>query len=194
MIHHFGSIHCSAMIEVPPKSPEAGRRERMAMEEAIRTDTSPRTGGVVDRTNAEHYLWGAGCDGWHLLSRQDLSVIQERMPIGSAEVRHYHRCARQVFFVLSGELEIELDGAHHRLATGQSLEIPPGVAHHTWNPGRLDAWFLVVSSPNTTGDREEVDRRDSTWPRDEEPLLETTRAASENRRRAGEAETGRLEI
>jgi mannose-6-phosphate isomerase-like protein (cupin superfamily) len=159
----------------------------MAMEEAKRSGASMGTGGVVDRSTAEHYVWGAGCDGWRHLSGQDLSVIQERMPSGSAEVRHLHRRARQVFFVLSGELEAELDGTHHRLATGQSLEIPPGVAHHTWNPGRIDASFLVISSPGTTGDREEVERRTSNSSFPEEPLAENPRVAPENRRRAGEA-------
>lgn len=159
----------------------------MAMEETSRSGESIGIGGVVDRSTAEYYVWGAGCDGWRHLSGQDLSVIQERMPPGSAEVRHLHRRARQVFFMLSGELEIELDGVHRRLATGQSLEIPPGVAHHTWNPGRLDAWFLVISSPSTKGDREEVDRRASSSSFPEEPLSENPRLAPENRRRAGEA-------
>jgi len=161
----------------------------MAKEVAMRSGTSPRTGCVVDRSNAEHYVWGAGCDGWRHLSGQDLSVIQERMPMGTAEVRHLHRRARQVFFILSGELEIELDGTHHRLVAGQSLEIPPGVAHHTWNPGRLDACFLVVSSPNTVGDRQEVDRRERGDALGGDPSLESTRLASENRRRSGETET-----
>ncbi len=31
---------------------------------------------IVDTLSAEHYLWGNGCDGWHLLKRDDLSVIE----------------------------------------------------------------------------------------------------------------------
>lgn len=160
----------------------------MAMEEGKRPVGGLGAGGVVDRTTAEYYAWGAGCDGWRHLSGQDLSVIQERMPPGSAEVRHFHQRARQVFFVLSGELEVELDGTHFRLATGQSLEIPPGSAHHTWNPGRMDVWFLVISSPNARDDRIEVERRASSMPVPDESLSENPRFPPENRRRAGEIE------
>lgn len=108
---------------------------------------------VVDRGNAEHYVWGGFCDGWRHLSRQDLSVIQERIPPGASEVRHRHAMARQVFFVLSGELGIELDDGIRRLRSEQSLEIPPGTAHRVANDGDADAWFLVISSPTTKGDR-----------------------------------------
>jgi len=110
----------------------------------------------VDRSNAEHYVWGGACDGWRHLSRQDLSVIHERIPPGAAEVRHLHRVARQLFFVLGGVLEIELDGVVHSLRPEQSLEIPPGAAHRVVNSGDVDAWFLVISSPTTKGDREEA--------------------------------------
>ena len=37
--------------------------------------------------NAEHYVWGEICDGWHLLKRDDISVIQEHVPAGGAELR-----------------------------------------------------------------------------------------------------------
>ena len=59
---------------------------------------------------AEHYQWGNGCDGWHLVNQPALSVIRERMPPGTAEVRHLHRNARQFFFVLSGTVHSERMG------------------------------------------------------------------------------------
>lgn len=111
---------------------------------------------IVDRTTAEHYVWGGGCDGWRHLSGQDLSVIHERMPPGTAEALHRHARARQLFFALRGGLRIEVDGELHDLAPEQSLEIPPNEAHRVLNPGPEDAWFLVVSSPTTRGDREDL--------------------------------------
>ena len=30
---------------------------------------------IVDRSSAEHYVWGGVCDGWHFVKRQDMSVI-----------------------------------------------------------------------------------------------------------------------
>lgn len=56
----------------------------------------------IDKANAEHYVWGGSNDGWHLVKRDEMSVIQERIVPGGAEVRHYHQRARQFFYVLSG--------------------------------------------------------------------------------------------
>jgi hypothetical protein len=41
--------------------------------------------------NAEHYIWGEGCDGWHLVQPDSLSVFQERMPPGCSEKMHLHQ-------------------------------------------------------------------------------------------------------
>jgi hypothetical protein len=50
------------------------------------------TGNIerIDIATAEHYVWGDVCDGWHLVKSPSLSVIQERVPPGGAEVKHYH--------------------------------------------------------------------------------------------------------
>ena len=108
---------------------------------------------IKNQSSAEHYRWGQVCDGWRLLDRSDLSVIQERMPPGAGEVRHYHQHARQLFYVLSGELLIELDERKFRLSIGDSLEVSPGAPHRVRNDARVDAAFLVVSAPTTQGDR-----------------------------------------
>jgi mannose-6-phosphate isomerase-like protein (cupin superfamily) len=38
-----------------------------------------------------------------LFNRQGVSVIQERVPAGCAEVMHYHQISRQILFILEGE-------------------------------------------------------------------------------------------
>ena len=109
--------------------------------------------GTVSTGNAEHYRWGLGCDGWHLLAGGDLSVIEERMPAGTCEVRHRHAQSRQFFYVLEGELALELDGVTHRLTAGHGLHVPPGAAHQARNDSAADVRMLVVSSPRSHGDR-----------------------------------------
>lgn len=78
------------------------------------------------------------------------------MPPGTAEVRHRHLRARQFFYVLAGQLELEVEGTRHRLEAGMGLEIAPGVAHEVGNRGAGDVMFLVVSQPPSHGDRELV--------------------------------------
>ncbi|WP_108263212.1 cupin domain-containing protein [Mangrovicoccus ximenensis] len=111
---------------------------------------------IIDRSNAEHYNWGAGCDGWILGGSPELSVIHERMPSGTAETRHVHGKARQVFFVLEGVLTMERGPETFRIGPQQSLEIPPGLAHRARNDGPDDVLFLVISAPAARGDRTEL--------------------------------------
>ncbi len=103
--------------------------------------------------NAEHYVWGGNCDGWVLAPSSDMMVIEERMPAGARERRHFHSIARQFFYVLSGELTMELEGVHHSIAAGSGIEIPPQARHQARNDSTADVRFLVVSSPSTRGDR-----------------------------------------
>jgi mannose-6-phosphate isomerase-like protein (cupin superfamily) len=112
---------------------------------------------VTDTANAEHYVWGEGCDGWHFLKSDALSVIHERVPPGGREVAHFHRRAQQVFVVLEGTATMLVDGVAHRIAAGQSLHLPAGVPHQFRNDSDRDVHFLVISAPTTRGDRENVE-------------------------------------
>jgi quercetin dioxygenase-like cupin family protein len=107
----------------------------------------------VSRANADHYVWGGTSDGWHLVRASALSVIEERMPPGAHEVRHRHAHSRQFFYVLSGTLTMEVEGARHRLEARTGLELPPGTAHQAINDTDDDVDFLVVSTPPSHGDR-----------------------------------------
>jgi quercetin dioxygenase-like cupin family protein len=105
---------------------------------------------------AEHYRWGGMSDGWHLLRRDELSVIRERVPPGGREVRHRHVHARQCFYVIDGIAGLEIDGERHTLGAGQGIHIPPGAAHQFRNESEADVHFLVVSAPKAHGDRENL--------------------------------------
>ncbi len=106
--------------------------------------------------NAEHYVWGDGCDGWHLLKSSGISVIQEKVPPGKSEIRHRHSKAEQFFYILSGEATIEAGESRTILRAGEGLHIPPGMPHQFKNESGGDVEFLVVSAPPSYGDRENL--------------------------------------
>jgi uncharacterized cupin superfamily protein len=107
----------------------------------------------TSHSTAEHYAWGTGCDGWHLLRTIGCSVIEERMPPGTREVRHWHARACQFFYVLAGTLTLELDGQRHLLGPRVGLEVARGVAHQALNETAEDVEFLVISTPPAQDDR-----------------------------------------
>ena len=107
----------------------------------------------ISRKNAPHYAWGDNCDGWHLLREPNLSVIEECVPPGASEVRHFHKNAQQFFFVLSGQAMMEADGERIPLSSGQGVAIPPGTRHQFRNHSEEPVRFLVISQPPSHGDR-----------------------------------------
>ena len=142
--------------------------------------TQPHTGNRPDGPNGEagvvvsrlhplkHYTWGDQCDGWNFVDQPGLSVKMERMPPHTAEQFHFHREARQFFFILKGTASFHFVGmgAATESVTGpaaverrivvnaeQGLEIPPGQHHRLLNEGDDDLEFLLCSQPSTAGDR-----------------------------------------
>lgn len=111
---------------------------------------------MISKENAEHYLWGDNCDGWHLVKSPTLSVIQECVPPGCAEVRHYHERSEQFFFVLSGIASLTVDGVMHRLEPQQGFHVPARIAHQLKNEHTENLSFVVTSTPPSHGDRVEI--------------------------------------
>jgi mannose-6-phosphate isomerase-like protein (cupin superfamily) len=108
---------------------------------------------MISKATAEHYTWGDGCDAWHLVKTPALSVIHERMPPGTAEVRHAHQAAHQFFFALEGTATLEIAGRRVVLHPQQGVEVPPGVPHQMRNESDTAIEFLVISQPPSHGDR-----------------------------------------
>ncbi len=112
---------------------------------------------VVSRKNADHYSWGSNCDGWHLLRNSKLSVIEERVPPGAGETHHYHQDAQQFFYVISGQVTVQIEDKTFHLAIGEGIFVKPGQPHQLMNAGEVDARFLVISAPPSHGDKIVVD-------------------------------------
>lgn len=107
----------------------------------------------INLTNAEHYIWGESCEGWHFLKREDASLIKERMPPGSSEQLHFHEKSRQFFYVLSGVASFFIENKNINVSPGEGLEIPPKIPHQIRNEGTEPLEFILFSYPTTRGDR-----------------------------------------
>ncbi len=129
-----------------PRSTEHGARASSAR-------TGLGTPRSVSRENAEHYRWGKDCDAWYLVNDEQLSVIEEFMPPGAAEIRHHHQKAQQFFYILSGEVLMEVEGETTLLRAGSGIRVLPGKHHQIRNPSSGAVRFLVISHPRSHGDR-----------------------------------------
>lgn len=106
--------------------------------------------------NGEHYKWGDQCDGWHLLNTNSLSVIQEKMPVGTFEQLHLHTYAQQLFYILSGVATFEIEGQIYVVNANESIHIPNGTKHCISNKGEEVLEFIVISEPKSHGDRQNL--------------------------------------
>ena len=61
--------------------------------------------------------------------------------------RHYHRVAENIYIVLSGVIEVDIEGDVAILAADDVLFIPPGTVHSTSNPGPGTATFIEIYAP-----------------------------------------------
>jgi mannose-6-phosphate isomerase-like protein (cupin superfamily) len=109
--------------------------------------------GTVSRENAEHYRWGNDCDAWYLVKDPQLHVIEEFMPPGAAEIRHHHTKAQQFFYLLAGEVIMEVEGETTFVRANSGIRVLPGQRHQIRNPSSSTARILVVSHPPSHGDR-----------------------------------------
>lgn len=108
---------------------------------------------AISKSTAEHYIWGNHCDGWHLVKNPQLSIIQERMPAGTTEVRHFHHHAQQFFYMLAGKAVMEVGDRPIVLIAGEGIWIPAGTSHQMTNASGDEVHFLVISQPPSHGDR-----------------------------------------
>lgn len=108
---------------------------------------------IVNTENSEHYNWGNGSDGWHLLQSDALSVIEENVPPNEKEERHYHNESQQFFYILSGVAHLEVDGNVFEVHAGSGIHIPAKKPHQLMNNGSINLRFLVISQPKSHGDR-----------------------------------------
>jgi len=107
----------------------------------------------VNRENAEHYRWGDDCDAWYLVRDKQINVIEECMPPGAAEIRHHHKHAQQFFYILTGEVLMEVEGQTTLISAGGGIRVMPGERHQIRNPSSSPVRLLVISQPPSHGDR-----------------------------------------
>jgi mannose-6-phosphate isomerase-like protein (cupin superfamily) len=75
------------------------------------------------------------------------SLAEATLEPDQATERHYHRETEEIYFVLKGAGDMEVDGTHKRIAVGDAVLIPAGAWHTLYNNGTSELRILCCCVP-----------------------------------------------
>ena len=84
---------------------------------------------VANREALEPFITKDGSTIREYLHTQVQSLAEATLEPGQSTERHYHRLSEEIYFVLKGSGDIEVDGEHKRIAVGDAVLIPAGAWH-----------------------------------------------------------------
>jgi mannose-6-phosphate isomerase-like protein (cupin superfamily) len=75
------------------------------------------------------------------------SLAEASLDAGQATERHYHAETEEIYFVLEGEGELEVDGDRGHVRPGDAVPIAPGAWHQIRNVGEGTLRILCCCAP-----------------------------------------------
>lgn len=88
---------------------------------------------------------------WYLkpgmVTDANLMFVRAYLPPGEAHQFHYHPKMEEILYVLSGTSEQWVEREKRIMKPGDSLYLPPGIIHGTYNCGPDTLEFLAILSP-----------------------------------------------
>jgi mannose-6-phosphate isomerase-like protein (cupin superfamily) len=75
------------------------------------------------------------------------SLAEATLEPGQATARHYHRATEEIYFVIKGSGDMEVDGRAERVRPGDAILIPAGAWHTLVNDGTSELRILCCCVP-----------------------------------------------
>ena len=82
----------------------------------------------------------------------DLMFVRAQLPPGEAHRFHFHPKMEEILYVLSGTAEQWVEREKKTMRAGDSLFLPAGIVHGTYNIGSDTLDFLAILSPAKSGE------------------------------------------
>lgn len=60
---------------------------------------------------------------------QNQSLAEASLKAGQSTQRHYHRLTEEIYFILEGRADMEVDGDTREVGAGDAILLPPGAWH-----------------------------------------------------------------
>jgi quercetin dioxygenase-like cupin family protein len=107
-----------------------------------------------------HVALDGGYQGQYLFAGESCLIVATKVPPGVAGPPRHRHPSDQTYFVVQGELSIEL-GQQTEVAKARSaVFIPAGLPHHNWNDGDEDEVHIEVIAPGVLPSQRLVETAD----------------------------------
>ncbi|HET8528656.1 MAG TPA: cupin domain-containing protein [Gaiellaceae bacterium] len=102
---------------------------------------------LVSLHRVESFTTKDGSEIRELHHSEAQSLAEATLEPDQATQRHHHRRSEEIYFVLKGSGDMEVDGEHKRVAVGDAVLIPAGAWHSLHNNGTSELRILCCCSP-----------------------------------------------
>jgi mannose-6-phosphate isomerase-like protein (cupin superfamily) len=80
-------------------------------------------------------------------SVRNQSLAEATLPPGGATQRHHHRETEEIYYIVEGSGEMEIDGERAHVTPGDAILIPPGAWHEIRADAAGELRFLCCCAP-----------------------------------------------
>lgn len=87
-----------------------------------------------------------------MVQETNLLFVHAQLAPDQAHKFHFHPLMEEILYILAGTAEQWVEREKHLMKPGDSLYLPAGIVHGTYNVGAEQLDFLAVLSPASSGD------------------------------------------
>jgi mannose-6-phosphate isomerase-like protein (cupin superfamily) len=107
---------------------------------------------VVNLAEAPPFITKDGSEIRELLAHRNSairnqSLAEARLPVGAATAPHFHPRAEEIYFILEGRGQMQIEASVRAVAPGDAIAIPPGLRHQITNTGDVTLRLLCCCAP-----------------------------------------------
>ncbi len=110
---------------------------------------------IVDENEREYRFGNSGPKYLMKGPRSNFAIVQ--FQAGEDFKAHYHNIMEENFYILEGEVDIEVDGVVNTLKKGQMIHIEPKEVHYVINRSNGVVKMISTLAPYEEVDKVEVD-------------------------------------
>lgn len=102
---------------------------------------------IRSRDRAEPFTTKDGSTIRELMHAANQSLAEATLAPGQQTQRHYHAASEELYYLVAGEGEMEVDGKRSSVAPGDAVLIAPGAWHRITATGDSELRFLCCCAP-----------------------------------------------